>query len=172
MILKEFIEKQYNNRKIKITDFDSNSLTTNSYDVCLGNTLICYPKGYVLDPKKESPFETFCINEKGFMINPGEFYLASTKEKIGSDFYVPILHAKSGTARQGLFVHVTADLIDIGSFGNITLQLYATLPIKVYAGMKIAQVTFWKPLGDIELYKGKYQHSEGPRVSQIYQDFI
>lgn len=99
------------------------------------------------------------------------FHLGASIEKVGSDYFVPMLHAKSGTARKGLFVHVTADLIDIGSFGKLTLQLYATLPVKVYPNMLIGQVTFWKPQGDIELYKGKYQGSDKPRISEIYKDF-
>lgn len=92
-------------------------------------------------------------------------------EKVGSDHFVPMLHAKSGTTRKELFVHVTADLIDIGSFGKLTLQLYATLPVKIYPNMLIGQVTFWKPEGKIELYKGKYQGSNKPRISEIYKDF-
>ena len=72
----------------------------------------------------------------------------------------------------GLFVHVTADLIDIGSHGVTTFQLYATLPVRIYVDMLIAQVSFWKPLGDIELYKGKYQNSTGPQPSMTYKDFL
>ena len=64
----------------------------------------------------------------------------------------------------------TADLIDIGSYGQITFQLYATLPVKIHAGMRIGQVTFWKPKGDILLYDGKYKNSEGPRPCEIYEE--
>ena len=65
-----------------------------------------------------------------------------------------------------------ADLIDIGSHGVTTFQLYATLPVRIYVDMLIAQVSFWKPLGDIELYKGKYQNSTGPQPSMTYKDFL
>lgn len=98
------------------------------------------------------------------------FRLGSSCERIGSNSYVPIVHARSGIARLGLFVHVTADLIDIGSIGVITFQFYATLPVKVYPGMKIAQVSFWQPKGEIVLYTGKYQNSTGPRASLSYLD--
>ncbi|NUM60371.1 MAG: dCTP deaminase, partial [Bdellovibrionaceae bacterium] len=110
------------------------------------------------------------IPNDGLKLNKGEFILAETEEKIGSDFYVPLIHAKSGTARAGLFVHITADLIDIGSYGKSTLQLFATIPIIIYPGMKIAQVTFWQPQGEIELYQGKYQNSDGPMPSLIFLD--
>lgn len=110
------------------------------------------------------------IPEDGFSLAAGDFVLAETAERIGSDHYVPLIHAKSGTARLGLFVHVTADLIDLGFVGQSTLQLYATLPVRIWPGMLIAQVTFWRPYGDIRLYQGKYQHAEGPQVSRSYQD--
>ena len=107
------------------------------------------------------------------MILPkNSFFLASSKEKIGSNFYVPMIHAKSGIARLGLFVHVTADLIDIGYYGEITFQLYSTLPVRIYPGMKIGQVTFWVPKGEITLYDGKYQGSIGPKTSKTYHDLL
>lgn len=82
-----------------------------------------------------------------------------------------MIHAKSGIARLGLFVHITADLIDIGSIGNTTFQLYATKNIRIYSGMLIGQVSFWVPKGKIILYEGKYQNSIGPKASQIHKDF-
>lgn len=155
---------------IKITPFCKEQITTNSYDLRLGNKLLRY-KSDILDPKIKQEYEILTIPEDGFILPQGSFHLGNTFEKVGSNHFVPILHAKSGTARKGLFVHVTADLIDIGSYGNLTLQLYATLPVKIYPGMTIAQVTFWQPIGNIKLYNGKYQGSDGPRASEIYRDF-
>lgn len=97
--------------------------------------------------------------------------MGHTLEVMGSDHYVPIIRARSSVARLGLFVHVTADLIDIGSHNQWTLQLHAVQPVKVFPNMLIGQVTFWEPLGEIELYKGKYQGLMGPQPSQIYHDF-
>ena len=155
--------------KIKIDPFRENHATTNSYDLKLGGEYIRYTSD-VLDPKEEPEFTTDSIPAQGLTLQKGDFILASSQEKIGSDHFVPLIHAKSGIARLGLFVHVTADLIDIGSYGNVTFQLYATLPIKIYPGMTIAQVTFWVPKGEIRLYDGKYQGSEGPQPSRIYMD--
>lgn len=156
--------------KIRIEPFDAARITTNSYDLALGKKLIRYTSE-VLDPKIRPEFETVEIPAGGYLMQPGEFLLGHTEEKIGSDHYVPLIHARSGVARMGLFVHVTADLIDIGSYGNSTLQLHSTLPVRLYAGMKLAQVTFWVPKGDIRLYAGKYQHSEGPQISKTYLDY-
>ena len=164
------IIKEVANGKITISPFVKDNVTTNSYDVCLSDKLIRYTDE-VLDPKKKPNYEIIEIPSEGFLINKNEFYLGSTIEEIGSEHYVPMLHAKSGTARSGLFVHITADLIDIGSSGNLTLQLYSTLPVIVYPKMKIAQVSFWVPKGEIVLYHGKYQHSHGPQISKTSEDF-
>jgi dCTP deaminase len=155
---------------IKIDPIDPKRITTNSYDVALGPKYLRY-LCEVLDPKTPAAYELRDIPPEGLFLPRGDFVLGATREKIGSDHFVPIIHARSGTARAGLFIHVTADLIDIGSFGNLTLQLFATVPIRVYAEMLIAQVTFWVPRGTISLYKGKYQNSDGPQPSKTYLDF-
>lgn len=164
------IREEFNLRRINIQPYRDEHITTNSYDLTLGTKFLRYT-GEVLDPRKENPHEIFEVDEKGIVLKKGDFLLGHSAEVIGSDHYVPIIHAKSSTARLGLFVHVTADLIDIGSHGNVTFQLYSTLPVKVYPGMRIGQVSFWKPKGDIELYQGKYQGSNGPRASEVYRDF-
>ncbi|MFA7308244.1 MAG: dCTP deaminase [Hyphomicrobium sp.] len=166
---KKIIE-EFKKGKIDISPFDKKRITTNSYDLSLGPTIIRYKSG-VIDPKCKPQHEEITIPEEGLVLEAGDFVLGHSNERIGSDFYVPIIHGKSGTARMGLFVHVTADLIDIGSHGVTTFQLYATLPVRLYPGMLIAQVSFWLPLGDIILYKGKYQNSTGPLPSLTYKDF-
>jgi len=163
------IEQEVNTGKIIIDPFKSSNLSTNSYDLTLDDILLKYSEK-VLDPKKNNKYEEIKILQKGTILPKGSFHLGCSCEIIGSNHYVPIIHGKSGTARLGLFVHVTADLIDIGSIGTTTFQLYATLPVKVYPRMKIAQVSFWQPKGKIILYSGKYQHSKGPKASLSYLD--
>ncbi len=164
------INKQHNAGIINIQPFNPEHVTTNSYDLRLGNTFLNYTTD-LIDPAQKIPHEIFNVGKEGILMKPGQFLLGHSMETIGSDNYVPIIHAKSGTARLGLFVHVTADLIDIGSHGQVTFQLLATLPVKIYPGMKIGQVSFWKPKGEISLYQGKYQSSIGPRASEVYRDF-
>jgi dCTP deaminase len=164
------ISEEVSNGRIVIEPFLDESVTTNSYDLTLGETIIRY-KADVIDPRVPAPYEEIIIPEEGLLLQKSDFVLGHSAEKLGSDFFVPIIHGKSGTARMGLFVHVTADLIDIGSHGVSTFQLFATLPVRIYAGMPIAQVSFWKPLGEIKLYEGKYQGSKGPRPSMTYKDF-
>lgn len=164
------ILKSHSEWKIKIDKFNKDNITTNSYDLHLWNKIIKY-KNKVLDTKSVNDYDIINISEEGYLLEQWEFVLASSKEKIGSDFYVPIIHNKSWIARLWLFIHITADLIDIWSYWNSTFQLFATLPVKIYPNMKIAQVSFWQPKWDIELYKWKYQGSEWPQASKIYLDF-
>jgi dCTP deaminase len=155
--------------RIRIVEFRAEHVSTNAYDLRLGSILLRYTEP-ILDPRAPNAFEEVAIPATGLCLSAGEFVLGASMEAVGSDHYVPLIHAKSGTARLGLFVHVTADLIDIGSHGCVTFQMFATAPVVVWPGMRIAQVTFWKPLGDIELYKGKYMGSKGPRPSLSYLD--
>lgn len=155
---------------VKIDPFNTSQITTNSYDLRLGGDLIQYTSK-TLDPKKPAKYKVIHIPKSGYIMKPGQFLLGSSLEKIGGTRFVPIIHAKSGIARLGLFVHVTADLIDIGSYGNCTFQLFSTLPIKLHRGMLIGQVSFWVPKGKILKYHGKYQGSEGPKPSLIHLDY-
>jgi len=164
------IKNEYQLGKIKISPFNENQINPNSYDFRLGNIIKTY-KNELLDPMVKQETNTIDISQQGIMLFPNKIYLGHTYETMGSDFYVPIIRAKSSIARQGLFIHVTADLIDIGSYNEWTLQLHAVQPIKIYAGMLIGQVTFWTVQGEIKLYNGKYQGSKGPCESQIYEDF-
>lgn len=152
--------------RIHLIPLVTSQVTSNSYDLRLGSELLFYTDE-VLDTRKAPKFRIEKIGPEGHLLEKGSFCLGASVEIVGSNHYVPIIHAKSGIARMGLFVHCTADLIDIGSKGNITFQLYATLPIRIYPNMLLAQVSFWVPKGEIVLYDGKYQSSVGPQASKV-----
>lgn len=164
------IAAQVKTGAIQIAPYDEQLIQPNSYDFHLGERIGWYTNK-VLDCARENPFEEHVIPGEGMVLEPDRIYLASTREKIGSDSYVPIIRARSSIARLGLFVHCTADLIDIGSFGQLTLQLHAVQRVRIYPGLLVGQVTFWVPQGEIVLYEGKYQGSEGPRPSLVHRDF-
>ncbi len=164
------IAEEVGNGKIIIRPFSPAAVTTNSYDLTLGSRLLEYTDD-VIDPKKQPHTREFDIPDEGFEMRRGQFLLGCSNEFVGSDFYVPIVHAKSSIARLGLFIHITSGLFDIGCKCNVTFHLYATMPIKLYKNMPIAQITFWKTTGDIKLYHGKYQNDHGPVASRIYKDF-
>ncbi|XMB85394.1 dCTP deaminase [Mycoplasmatota bacterium WC44] len=164
------IEKNVRNGKIVIKPYNSDFVNPNSYNFRIGNTLKVY-KNDILDPKVKQEVDLIEITEKGYTLAPNRIYLVNTFEIIGSNYYVPIIRARSSTARLGLFVHVTADLIDIGYINQFTLQLHAVQPVQIYPGMPIGQVTFWIPKGEVVLYDGKYKSGRGPQESKIYMDF-
>jgi len=163
------IEKQVQNKRILIEPFDKNNITSNSYDISISDKIVHYTEA-ILDPKKKNQFTEETISQSGYELSPNKIYLVGTKEKIGSNFYVPICKGRSSTARLGMFVHITADIIDLGSFANWTLQIKVVEPMKIYPFLKLAQATFWKPIGTKSFYNGKYQGSIGPIPSKLYLD--
>ena len=164
------IEEEVREGRITILPYDKSNINPNSYNYTLGDYVKVY-KNNVLDSKKKEETEIIEIPDEGLVLEVNKVYLGFTKEIIGSDHYVPIITGRSSTGRLGLFVQITSDLVDVGFKGNLTLQLHATQPVRIYKGMKIGQITFWKIYGDVDLYKGKYQGSVGPNESQVWRDF-
>ena len=118
--------------------------------------------------------------EDAFILHPGEFVLGSTLERValGNDL-VARLEGKSSLGRLGLLIHSTAGFIDPGFDGHVTLELsnVANLPITIYPGMKIGQLSFVQmtepaetPYGSSEL-GSKYQKQGGPTPSRYWQNF-
>ncbi|MFQ5872944.1 MAG: dCTP deaminase [Dehalococcoidia bacterium] len=125
--------------------------------------------------------ETEIIEEdKPFILHPGEFVLASTLEHIEvPDDIVARLEGKSSLGRIGLLIHSTADYVDPGWKGHLTLELsnVANLPVTLYSGMKIGQISFLRLSSPAEnLYgskalRSKYQGQTEPTASRIHRDF-
>ncbi len=164
------IIKNVREGKIVIDPFHEDQVNPNSYNFTLGNSLLVY-NNYVLDAKKDNEVHEIKIPEDGITLAHGTVYLGCTAEIIGSDYFVPIIRGRSSIGRLGLFINITADLIDIGSINQLTLQLNAVQPITIYPKMQIGQVTFWKPEGEIKKYQGRYSKSVGPVASKMYMDF-
>ena len=121
------------------------------------------------------------IGDQPFMLHPGEFVLGSTLESIEiPDDLVARLEGKSSLGRIGLLIHSTAGYVDPGWKGHLTLELsnVANLPITLYHGMKIGQLSFLQlstradvPYGSPEL-GSKYQGQTVPTASRAYRDFV
>jgi dCTP deaminase len=115
-----------------------------------------------------------------FVLHPGEFVLGSTLERIRlPDDLVARLEGKSSLGRLGLLIHSTAGFIDPGWDGHVTLELsnVANLPITIYPGMKIGQVSFMQLTEPAETPYGsgalgsKYKGQRGPTASRYYKNF-
>lgn len=165
------IDEQVRTGRITLDPFVERQINPNSYDLSLDRRLLVY-RDDVVDPREDNAVDELVIPDEGLVLRAGHLYLGASREVVGSRYYAPQLHAKSGIARLGLFVHVTANLIDIGSVGNLTLQLHPVLDVRVHVGILIAQVSFWVPHGEIVLYDGKYQGSDGPQPSRSHIDVV
>jgi dCTP deaminase len=163
------IQRQVAAGNIHISPFNSTQVSPNSYDFRLGCQIAWYVND-TLDCRRPNDIVTATIPDEGIVLRPDRIYLGSTLERMGSRHYVPIIRARSSIARLGLFIHVTADLIDIGSINHWTLQMHAVQPVCIVPRMLIGQVTFWRTEGDIVLYEGKYRNSVGPMGSLIHLD--
>lgn len=165
------ITSEVRSGRITIHPFLPERVNPNSYNFRVGNTLRVY-RDAVIDPRVKPDTEEVVMPETGFVLRAHQLYLASTIEVMGSDYYVPTYAARSSVARLGLFINLSASLGDIGYCGQWTLQLFPTVDLRVYPGMEIGQIIWWKPLGEIELYCGKYQDSSGPCATRIHHDFV
>ena len=118
--------------------------------------------------------------DEPFILHPGEFVLGSTFEVVTlPDDLAARVEGKSSLGRLGLLTHATAGFVDPGFSGHVTLELanVATLPIKLYPGMKIGQLCFFRlsspaehPYGS-EKYGSRYQGQRGPTPSRSYANF-
>jgi dCTP deaminase len=165
----EQIGKEVERGRIIIDPFDPRRLGPNSYDFALGTRCKTYVS-YELDAKRNNETIKHEIGSDGLLIIPTRLFLVNTHERMGSTHFVPIIRGRSSTGRLGLFIDITADLIDVGSINQWTLQLHSVLPTRVYPGMVIGQVTFWTIKGDIAPYQGKYAQLESPVPSLLHLD--
>jgi dCTP deaminase len=137
----------------------------------------------VIDVKKNQESLTELVeigDDESLILHPGEFVLGSTLERVAlADDLVGRLEGKSGLGRLGLLIHSTAGFVDPGFDGYLTLELsnVASLPITVYPGMKIGQVSFLRmtspaerPYGSASL-GSKYQNQRGPTPSRYFENF-
>ena len=109
------------NKEIVISDFSTERLNPNSYNLRLSPKLLRYTS-HNLDMFKENPVEEIEISKDGYLLRPDEFYLGSTIESTYTPKHIPCIDGRSSIARLGIFVHVTAGFGDIGFNGRWTLE--------------------------------------------------
>ncbi|MER7765969.1 dCTP deaminase [Kitasatospora sp. NPDC096140] len=171
--------------RVVIDPFDPSMIQPSSIDVRLDRFFRVFEnhKYPHIDPSEEQPDLTRLVEPEGdeaFILHPGEFVLASTYEVISlPEDVASRLEGKSSLGRLGLLTHSTAGFIDPGFSGHVTLELsnVATLPIKLYPGMKIGQLCLFRlsspsehPYGS-ERYGSRYQGQRGPTPSRSYLNF-
>jgi dCTP deaminase len=171
--------------RIEIDPYDASLLQPSSVDVRVDRYFRVfhnnrYPFIDVREPQEELTELVEVADEQSFILHPGEFVLGSTLERVKlPDDLVARLEGKSSLGRLGLLIHSTAGFIDPGWDGHVTLELsnVANLPITIYYGMKIGQVSFVQMTEPAETPYGsdalgsKYQGQRGPTPSRYWRNF-
>lgn len=162
--------KEELNKTIFITPFSEKHLNSNSYNLTLGKRMLVY-RDLVLDMKQENAVKEIIIPDDGFILVPGELYLASTNENTYTTNYIPRIEGRSSVGRLGLFVHITASLGEAGFNGHWTLELTCVKPLRIYADVPICQIYFCEIDGDHDFCNSqKYQNSKVAMPSQLYRE--
>ena len=171
--------------RIEIDPYDDSLMQPSSVDVRVDRFFRVFRNSRYpyIDVKQEQEELTELVEVDGddpFILHPGEFVLGSTLERITlPDDLVARLEGKSSLGRLGLLIHSTAGFIDPGWDGHVTLELsnVANLPITIYYGMKIGQISFVQlsepaesPYGTTAL-GSKYQGQAGPTPSRYWKNF-
>jgi dCTP deaminase len=142
-------------KQIVIEPFDVKSLGSNSYDVHLGKYLAVY-EDEILDAKKHNKIKEIIIGDEGFVLIPGTLYLGVTEEYTETHNSVPFLEGKSSVGRLGIDIHATAGKGDVGFCNAWTLEISCVHPVRVYAGMPIGQLIYFKIDGEVQnMYHSK-----------------
>jgi dCTP deaminase len=172
-------------KRVRLDPFDRSMVQPSSVDVRLDRWFRVFEnhKYPHIDPAEDQPELTRLVEpdrEEPFILHPGEFVLGSTYEQVTlPDDIAARLEGKSSLGRLGLLTHSTAGFIDPGFSGHVTLELanVANLPIKLWPGMKIGQLCFFRltspamePYGSAA-YGSRYQGQRGPTPSRSSANF-
>ena len=179
------IRAELDTGRITLDPYDPAMIQPSSIDVRLDRFFRLFDnhKYAVIDPAEDQPDLTRLVDvsaDEPFVLHPGEFVLGSTFEQVSlPDDVAARLEGKSSLGRLGLLTHSTAGFIDPGFTGHVTLELsnVATLPIKLWPGMKIGQLCFFRLTSPAERPYGhgadgsRYQGQRGPTASRSFQNF-
>jgi dCTP deaminase len=171
--------------RIAIEPFDPSLVQPSSIDVRVDGQFRVFhnSRHAYIDVREPMEDLTELVEPSGddpFILHPGEFVLGQTLERVTlPDDLVARLEGKSSLGRLGLLIHSTAGFVDAGFSGNLTLELsnVANLPITIYRGMPIGQLSFMRMDGPVEHPYGsgetgsKYQGQGEPTPSRFYLNF-
>ncbi len=180
------IKKALQEGRISVDPLFPDAIQPASVDLHLGNEFLIFKSTSnvcidVKEPLDNSMEKVIIDKDRPFILHPAEFALGLTYETVGvAADMVGRLEGKSSLGRIGLIIHATAGYIDPGNKLKVTLELHniATLPIKLYYKMPIAQMSF-TPLSSpaetpygAEKLGSKYYGATTPQASQYYKNFI
>ncbi|WP_338748738.1 dCTP deaminase [Janibacter alittae] len=179
------IRAEIDGGRVVLDPWDAGMVQPSSVDVRMDKWFRLFDnhKYPVIDPAQDQSDLTRLIEvdpAEGFVLHPGEFVLGSTLEAVTlPDDLAARVEGKSSLGRLGLLTHATAGFVDPGFSGHVTLELsnVATLPIRLWPGMKIGQLCFFRlsspaenPYGSAA-YGSHYQGQRGPTASRSFANF-
>ena len=171
--------------RVRIDPFDPGCLQPSSVDLHLDADFRVFRNNRYpyIDVRAPQPDLTELVSigvDEPFILHPSEFVLGQTLEWVElPDDLVARLEGRSSLGRLGLLIHSTAGYVDPGWKGNLTLELsnVANLPITLYPGMKVGQISFLRmttpadqPYGSSSV-GSKYQGQRGPTPSRYWENF-
>jgi len=166
------IEESLKNGEIVIEPYRRENLGTNSYDVHLGKFLATYTDR-ILDARRHNKVDVFEIPPEGVVLQPGTLYLGVTEEYTETHNAVPFLEGKSSVGRLGIDIHATAGKGDVGFCNTWTLEISCVQPVRVYAGMPIGQLIYFRVDGEIEnLYATKANPKYANRTTRPVESMM
>jgi dCTP deaminase len=184
MILSDItIREEIEAGRIVIDPFDERCIQPSSVDLHVDRAFRVFHNARhpYIDVKQQMDDLTELVeveDDRPFILHPGEFVLGSTTERVGlPNDLVARLEGKSSLGRLGLLIHSTAGYVDPGWDGFLTLELsnVANLPITIYPGMKIGQISFFQLTTEAGVPYGsagnKYQGQRGPTASRFFEEF-
>ena len=171
--------------RVRVDPYDRDDLQPSSIDLHLDRAFRVfrnnrYPYIDVRAPQPDLTDLLTVADDEPFVLHPGEFVLGQTVEWVElPDDLVARLEGKSSLGRLGLMIHSTAGYVDPGWKGKLTLELsnVAKLPIELYFGMKIGQISFFEMSSPVDRPYGsaglgsKYQGQSEPTASAYFADF-
>lgn len=196
------IIKYYKKGMLINSIIDPVQIQPNSVDLTVSNNYkVIKPNAFLSDPPSQlstngvrilnaiDPAATVGYTMDAFgdyvVIGPGEFMLLASNEVLNiPNGIVAFVQGRSSVARMGIQTE-QAGLVDSGFRGTITFEVYneTKYPIKIYKGMRIAQVYFFKSQRSDKVYgkdKGsKYSGqiyatgsriNEDPELRKYYKD--
>jgi dCTP deaminase len=179
------IRSELESGRVRLDPYEPAMVQPSSIDVRLDKYFRLFDnhRYAVIDPAEEQPDLTHFVEVgqgEAFVLHPGEFVLGSTYEAVTlPDDVAARLEGKSSLGRLGLLTHSTAGFVDPGFTGHVTLELsnVATLPIKLWPGMKVGQLCFFRLSSPADEPYGsgasgsRYQGQRGPTASRSWMNF-
>ncbi|MFW5472858.1 dCTP deaminase [Knoellia sp. CPCC 206450] len=179
------IRTEIDNGRVVLDPWDPEMIQPSSIDVRLDRYFRLFDnhKYPYIDPSEDQPDLTRLVEvdpDEAFVLHPGEFVLGSIYETVTlPDDVAARVEGKSSLGRLGLLTHATAGFVDPGFSGHVTLELsnVATLPIKLWPGMKVGQLCFFRLSSSVEnpygssKYGSHYQGQRGPTASRSFKNF-